>query len=81
MSDYFLVRGKIFDCTSLSYGGKASPDMWWRSEVPINVPVNSFQEFGWEFELIVTFPHAGTTANLPVFSVPKVVLRNITEVN
>ena len=55
--------------------------MWWRSEFPIKVPVNSCQEIGWELEFIVTFPHAGTTANLPFFSVPWAVFRNITEVN
>ena len=57
------------------------PDMWWRMELPIKVLVNSCQEIDWEFELIVTFPHAGTTANLPFFNTHKMVVRNITEVN
>ena len=48
--------------------------------VPYKVPLNSCQDFDWEFELIVTFPHAGTTANLPVFHVLKFGVRTIGEV-
>ena len=55
------------------------PDVRWLSVLPNEVPINSCQEFDWEFELIVTFPHASTTANFS--SVPQAVLMNITEVN